>query len=294
MKKVAIIGLSGNSLFYSLDNIPSVGETVKAKTFHMEVGGKGFNQAVACKRLGLDVYYLSAIGNDSYGKDCISFMEKEGINHKYVIKDVPTASATILNDNESNNEVIVYHGANEKLSVDDVIGFEDVIRNVDCVLLNYEIPYDALKKAVEISKKYNKLLIINPAPYIYDDLALLREADYVTPNEVELSQMYCENINRFEDIENAYRDLMFKNLVVTLGSKGSYICDDNGFRHIEAFKVNSVDSTGAGDVYNAAFCYSILMGNSIDEACNFASLASSKSVEKKFVMDAIPYINEIK
>lgn len=293
MKKIAVIGLSGNSLFYTVDKMPLVGETLKANSFHMEVGGKGFNQAVSCKRLGLDVYFLSAIGNDSYGKECVSFMEKEGINHRFVFKDSPTASATIINDGKSNNEVIVYHGANSELNSNDINNFEDVLKSVDCVLLNYEIPYEALKSAIEISKKYNKLLVINPAPYIYDDLSLLSCADYITPNEVELSQMISKEIKNYEDIQNAYNLLKFKNLIVTLGSDGSYICDKSGFRKIEAFKVNAVDSTGAGDVFNAALCYYLLKGNNVDEACKFASLVSSKSVEKKFVMDAIPYINEI-
>lgn len=293
MKKISIIGLSGNSLFYELDKLPIKGETLKAKDFYMEVGGKGYNQAIACKRLGLDVYYLSAIGDDINGKACIEFMEKEGVNHKFVIKDAPTATASILKASDSSNEVIVYHGANNLLDINDLKQFEKYIINSDCLLLTYEIPYDVLKEAVKIAKENNILLVINPAPYIYDDLELLKEADIICPNEVEFEQMCKTKIECINQLKEVYLKSGLGKMVITLGSKGACICDKDKFQLIDACKVDAIDTTGAGDVFNAALCFGLLNEMKIEEACNFASLASGISVTRKYVMNAIPNIKEL-
>lgn len=288
MKKIAIIGLSGNSLFYELDKLPIKGETLKARNFHMEVGGKGYNQAVACKRLGLDVYYLSAIGNDINGKACIDFMEKEAINHHFVIKDALTATASILKASDSSNEVIVYHGANNLLDLKDLKEFEKYIIEADCLLLTYEIPYEVLKEAIRIAKDNNIFVVLNPAPYIYDDFELLKCADIICPNEVEFEQMCKTKIDSISQVHETYLKSGLGKMVITLGSKGSCICDGNKFEIIEASKVDAIDTTGAGDVFNAALCSGLLEGMQIEDACKFASKVSGISVTKKYVMSAIP------
>lgn len=293
MKKIAIIGLSGNSLFYELDKLPSKGETLKAQNFHMEVGGKGYNQAVACKRLGLDVYYLSAIGNDVNGKACIDFMKKEGINHHFVIKDAPTATASILKASDSSNEVIVYHGANNLLDSNDLKEFEKYIINSDCLLLTFEIPYEVLKEAIRIAKENNIFVVLNPAPYIYDDFELLKEADIVCPNEVEFEQMCKTKIDSVNQIQEVYLKSGLSKMIITLGSKGSCICDGEMFKIIDACKVDAIDTAGAGDVFNAALCYGLLKEMEIEKACKFASKVSGISVTRKYVMNAIPKIEEL-
>ena len=294
MSKISIIGLSGNSLFYELNSLPKKGETIKANNFHMEVGGKGYNQAVACKRLGLDVSYLSAIGDDVNGKECVDFMELEGIKHNFVLKDIPTATASILQSEDSSNEVIVYHGANNLLNLDDLNYFKEEILSSNCLLLTYEIPYDVLKEASKLAKDNGVMLVINPAPYIYDDLELLKLADVVCPNEIEFEQMMKSKINSLDDIKELYVKSGLNKLVITLGSKGCLICDGDNFKFIEACKVKAVDTTGAGDIFNAALCYGLLNKMSLKEASEFAVKVSGISVTKKYVMNAIPKLEEIK
>lgn len=294
MKKIAIIGLSGNSLFYEVEKLPKEGETLKAHNFHMEVGGKGYNQAVACRRLGLEVYYLSAIGNDINGKECVDFMDNEGIKHKFVIKDMATATASILKSDDSHNEVIVYHGASNLLNLNDLKTFEKYIIESDCLLLTYEMPYEVLKEAAKIAKANNVMLVINPAPYIYDDLELLKMADIVCPNEHEFAQMVKIQFESIDDIKELYKASNLNKLVITLGSKGCFICDKDKFQYIEACKVNAVDTTGAGDVFNAALCYGLLSGMLIEDACRLAVKVSGISVTKKYVMNAIPKKEELK
>ena len=291
MKKVAIIGLSGDSLFYELDHLPKEGETVHAISLHKEIGGKGFNQAVACKRDGLDVYYLSALGCDSVKKDCEEILKNEGINFLLKEKNMPSASASIINAKNGENEVVVYGGANSHLDLNDLEDFISYIEKCDAILLTYEIPYDVLKKAIEIAKKNNKMIIINPAPYIYDDIDILKDADIISPNETEM--MEIAKIKKIDD----KKILKFKNennikcIVLTLGSKGVKIFKESVAK-IKAHKADAVDTTGAGDVFNGCMVSKILEGKNIYEACEYAALQASKSVCKKYVLDAIPRRSE--
>ena len=168
------------------------------------------------------------------------------------------------------------------------------MKDCDCVLLNYEIPYETLKYAIKIAKENKKLIVLNPAPYIYDDLYILKNVDIVCPNELEFEEIVkckCEN---FSDIEKLYKKSGLNKLVITLGSKGCFICDENEFTFIEAYRVKAVDTTGAGDVFNASLCYALLEGKSLKEASKFASKVAAISVTKEYVMNAIPKLEEIK
>ena len=123
MKKVAIIGLSGDALFYNIDGLPKKGETKHANYLHREVGGKGFNQAVALARQGVDVYFLGAVGSDDIGKKCEEYLKQENVHPILVKKDIPSACASILKAKAGNNEVIVYKAARDNINLDELQGF---------------------------------------------------------------------------------------------------------------------------------------------------------------------------
>ena len=293
MKKVAIIGLCGNSLFFELDRMPKVGETKDAINLHTEIGGKGFNQAVALRRLNTEVSFMSAIGDDLEGKASIELANKEGMKSFFKIKNERTAQATILRSINADNEVIEYVGANKLLSIEDVIDFKDEIITSDCLLLQYEIPYDALKKAIEIAKENNIMIVVNPAPYIYDDIEILKDAYLVTPNEVEASKMLginSDEIFNSDVLIKKIKEFGLERIVITLGDKGVFVYENNNYKYIKGKKVVAVDTTGAGDVFNASLVYKLLNNESIFDACEFANIQSSKSVTKKYVIESIPYL----
>ncbi len=288
MKRVAIIGLSGRSLFYDVDELPRVGETLTAISLHEEVGGKGYNQAIACKRFGIDVSYLTAVGNDAVGKECLKVMQEDNVQCFYAFKDGYTASASILRDKKSRNEVIVYPGVT--LDIKDLKTFEQEIIKSDCLLVTYEIPLDVLKKAIEIAKDNHKLVILNPAPFVYDDEELIRVADVITPNEVEVADMLKIKEPSIEKIKEELVKQNYPNAVITLGSKGCLVYENKEFFYLEGKKVKAVDSTGAGDVFNAALTVKVLEGLNLIEASKFANEMASLSVTKPFVLGAIPKI----
>ncbi len=295
MAKIAVIGLSGESIFLSVNILPSPSITLNANDYHSEPGGKGYNQAVACKKLGAEVSFLSKIGNDEYGNSCKSYMDKVGINSLF-LKDEKssTALATILTDQNGENEVIVYPGASSKLKKEDLYCFEEMIKSADVLLIQYELPLDVIKKAIEIAKLNNTKIILNPAPAKYDDVKLVESVDIVTPNFEEAKKIFnLPNNIKMEEIGEKLKNKINNIVIVTLGKNGALYVERGYFQYFPSKNVKAIDTTGAGDVFNAAIAVSIANKKSIFEAIDFAIKASAISVTKKYVIESIPTKKEL-
>lgn len=294
MAKVAVIGLSGESIFLNLEELPQPSVTTHAKGSHVEPGGKGYNQAVACKMFGVDVSYLSKVGNDYYGKYCEAYLVDKCINCFFIKDDEPTALATILTDKKGENEVIVSPGASKNLSIFDLKVFEKEIKEADVLLLQYEIPIDVIYEAISIAKASQTLVILNPAPAIYQEKKLLEMADIVTPNFEEAKLLYdLPKDIKSEELGKYLNNKINNQLIVTLGKKGSLYVANGDYEYYKPRVVDAVDTTGAGDIFNAGIASMLAKGKTIDDAIQFATIASSISVTRRFVMDAIPTLNEI-
>ena len=262
MKKVFVIGLSGESIFLNVDHFHKLGETIHAESLETECGGKGYNQAVALKKFGADVTYLSSIGKDVYGDKCEKYLMDNGVKPIMIRKNLPTALATILTDKNSENQVTVYSGATVELSGKDVEEVEEEIKECDYLLLQLEVPLEANLKAVEIAKKHNVKIVINPAPAQNYTLELLQSADIITPNEEEAKTIF---------------DLKDGNIEI-----------------IPSIKVEAIDTTGAGDTFNAMLVYQLSLGLDTKESIRWANVAAALSTTKRGVMKAIPNVDEIK
>lgn len=281
MAKIAVIGLSGQSIFMKVNNLPTPSTTIHSTNLYIEPGGKGYNQAVACKKLGAEVSYFSKVGCDEYGNICEKYLKDLGIKTIFEKdKILNTALATILTDDLAENEVIVYKGASSNLNVSELKDFESEIVTADVLLLQYEISIDVVKKAIEIAKENNTLVILNPAPAIYLDKEILNMADIVTPNYEEAKTLYGLDIEKLPSSIN-------NTLIVTLGSKGSLLIYNHTSKKFSPINVEAVDTTGAGDVFNAGLAVAIANKKSIEEAIEFATVASGLSVTKEHVMDSI-------
>lgn len=280
MAKIAIIGLSGGSIFMKVNSFPEKGETKVAEDLYFEPGGKGFNQAVACSRSGLKCYFLSAIGDDHYGNECKKVLMNENVDFTLVQKNDNTSLATIITDDEGENKVIVSHGA--KLHLDDLKIFSSRIKQADVLLLQLEVPINIIKKAIKIAKENNKFVILNPAPFQKIDKEIIECVDLFTPNEGEAKMLF-----------DLYPKEIFKNIVITMGDKGAILYSDNKETIIPPYKVKAVDTTGAGDTFNAALAVRIAEGASLIEACKFASVAAAFSVIKPYVINALPKLEDV-
>lgn len=293
--KIVVIGLSGESIFLEVDHFHRSGETLKANNLVVEPGGKGYNQAVACKKLGASVSYLTVVGDDDYGNYAINYLKDLGINVFYEkIKNVKTACATILTDKFGSNQVTVFSGASNYLSKEHAKLVEEAIKEADFLLIQLEVSYDLLMKVVKIARSSNTKVILNPAPSSikYDD-ELIEYVDYLTPNEIEARDIF----DIPEDIKvcqygEYLKSKVKNNVIVTLGDKGCLVVKPQSFEYFEPIKVEAVDTTGAGDVFNAALT-TMLKGNTLEEAVKFAVKASALSVCKQNVMNAIPTKKEV-
>ena len=272
MSKIAVIGIAGESVFLSVDSFAKTGETAVATSFHCELGGKGFNQALACSSYGAQVSFLGACYHDdkeNFSKIALS----HGVTPFFVAKSERSPYAVITTDKAGDNRVLVYRGA--ELSTEDLTCFVDQIKSADILLINNETPFEVNEKAVEIAKTNGVKVILNPAPLRAQDCSFLNKVDIFTPNEHETG-----------GLEN------YKNVVVTLGEKGCLIKDTN--QTISAKKVKKVvDTTGAGDTFNGVFSVCIAEGEDILSACKKANIGSAIKVGRKYILDSLPTREEI-
>ena len=296
MGKIAIIGLSGESIFLKTQKLPYPSVTTHATHCHVEPGGKGYNQAVAARKLGLEVSYLTKVGIDNYGSYIEDYMKNLGINTYFVKDNVnKTALATIITDSNGENEVIVYPGASNNLNTNELSIFEHEIALADYLLLQYEVSLDVINEAIEIAKKNNTLIILNPAPAKYVDDFSLSNAQIVTPNLEEAKKLYNipNPLKEPNEIGEYLKDKITNKVIITLGSKGALLVEKNNYTYYNPFKVNAIDTTGAGDIFNASLIVGFDKYHDLDKAIKFAIATSALSVTKPYVMDAIPSNDEI-
>lgn len=272
MIKIAVIGIAGQSVFLSVDEFKKIGETATAKSFHDELGGKGFNQAVAAAKNGAEVSFLCACYQEDV-KEYEKISKNLSIKPFFIAKKERSPYAVIVTDKKGDNSVTVYRGA--ELNAEDVEEFADEIKSANILLINNEVPQPVNDRAVEIAKEFGVKVILNPAPYRESKKEFLDKIDLFTPNEHEK-----------KGLEN------YKNVVETQGEKGVFIRELNiGIPAVKVEKV--VDTTGAGDTFNGVLAVNIAEGQDIISACEKANLASAIKVTRKYILDSIPTRREI-
>lgn len=288
--RIGILGLSGQSAFMSCDHFHADGETLVASEFHTEPGGKGFNQAVAAARLGAEVVYVTCLGRDAHGHSCAEFLMREGITTAMQWStSLPTAYANILTDKTGANRVTVYPGAAQQLTAAFVKKQELALAACDCLLLNLECPLPALYAAVEIGKHHGLPMLLNPAPAKPLDDEWLGAFTLITPNrqEAELLLHIPPELGVMALAERLVQR-GFNQAVVTLGGDGCLLVEDKHASLFPARAVNAIDTTGAGDCFNAALAVALCEKKTLSEAVAFATHAAAYSVERSFVMPSLP------
>lgn len=288
-KKITVLGLCGNSVFLSVDHFHQPGETVSAAHRYAEPGGKGYNQAVAAARLGAEVSFITCVGNDSDGRMCMEFLEREGITPiPEIHPELPSAYACILTDAAGENRVTVYRGAADFLSEAFIRSQEDVIAQSDLLLLNNEYPAACNIAAMELARKHGVPVAYNPAPAQPVDIDFLRSCWVITPNLSETSLLLGTEDFELSSLAQAFRRAGIPRAVVTLGGDGAALFEGDTALQFPACKTHAVDTTGAGDCFTAALCVALLEGQTSSEAVVWAANAASLSVSKPYVMPGLP------
>ncbi|MFD2445000.1 ribokinase [Bacillus sp. CGMCC 1.16607] len=287
-KKITVIGSINMDLVTSTNQIPKVGETVLGDAFHTIPGGKGANQAVAAARLGADVTMIGCVGDDFFGKILIDHLNQQGI-HTENVEYVPNTSSGVatITLSDSDNSIIVVAGANNHVTPMLIDKNEEIIANSSMLLLQLEIPLESVIRAVDIAKKHHIPVILNPAPIQKLPKDLLEKVDFITPNEHEQELLLSSVNGTIEELEK-----LKAKCIVTKGSKGVMIYQ-NGEMDIPSFKVEAVDTTGAGDSFNGALAFALCEGYPLVDACQFANVVGAISVTKLGAQTGMPTRSEV-
>lgn len=298
MEKILVIGSTNMDIIAMVDHLPVPGETVGNADLARAHGGKGANQAVAAARAGGKVTFITCIGEDDDGKKMHDSFREDGINTEQVsiIPEVPTGTALIFVDRNGENCIAVAPGANNCLSNAIIDQAESLIKDTDLVLLQLEIPYETIQHICKLASRHQKRIILNPAPARELDEDVLGSLEYLVLNETEAEIIAGQKVtdDNMEAVCRAIKDMGPEHIILTLGSRGSYVFDKKVQQYVESFTVKAVDSTAAGDTFCGAFAVSILTRDQdIITAVRFANAAGALSVTRQGAQTSIPEVKEI-
>ena len=280
--RIAVIGSANIDLTTFADRFPKAGETIFGQKFDLGFGGKGANQAVASRLCGAEVFMVARVGNDLFGPATIENFKTLGIDAAHVkqIEGVSSGVAPIFVEPNGQNRIFVVKGANDLLKPADVDAASDVLKTVDCIVLQFEIPLETVYYSVGFARKNGIRCIVNPAPAQPVDLNALSGLDYFVPNESEAETITGMPVRNVEDAKKRAEKLLsggIKRVILTLGANGSLLAGRQGMEHIPAFSVKSADSTGAGDAFIGSFAVFLAEGMSEREAVRRANLYAGLS-----------------
>jgi len=284
-------------LVVKINKFPLPGETLLGGDFFMNSGGKGANQAIAVSRLGGDVQFVCKTGRDAFRDKTVSLFKEEGIDTRGMLVDEekPSGVAVIMVDKSGENSIVVAPGANSSLCVSDIDNLDIKWEFVDFVLLQLEIPIETVAHIVNLASEKGKKVILNPAPAADLPEDLFRKLHIITPNKIEAESISGVKITDNESLVKAaevLHGLGVEHVIITLGSEGVLLYSGTP-KWIPAIPTISVDSTGAGDVFNAALTVSLSEGKDFEEAIRFANKAASISITRFGAIPSIPHRKEI-
>lgn len=298
MKNICVIGSLNMDLVVNVDAMPKPGQTIIGSNFKEVPGGKGANQAVAMARLNGNVSMIGKVGEDGFGQTLINSLKNDKVDTTYIqTAKGSTGVALITVDMNAQNSIVVSPGANFEVKEEDIDNNIKAIENSDIVVLQLETPLNTIKYALNKAKELNKYTILNPAPAVKLDDEIIKNVDLLTPNETELEIISGVSIETEEDIQKAAQIMIekgVKELIVTLGSKGSLYINKEKSMFKKAYKVEAVDTTAAGDSYTGALAVALSQDKGIEDAMDFASKVGALSVLKEGAQSSLPTLEDVK
>ncbi|AEP00961.1 ribokinase [Weizmannia coagulans] len=288
MVQITVVGSISMDLVVTADRRPQAGETILGHSFKTVPGGKGANQAVAAARLGAKVNMVGCVGDDVYGPALIENLRQNHVSTQYVEPVTHCSSGTAhITLAEGDNSIIFIKGANDFVTPDYVEKAKEAFEGSSIVLIQQEIPYETVEYVAKLCEKKQIPLLLNPAPARKISPAILEKTAYLTPNEHECNFLF-NGIDRSEALKRHPNQL-----IITEGKNGARFYDGREEIVVPSFPVETVDTTGAGDTFNAAFAVAVAEGKEIKEALLFANRAASLSVTKFGAQGGMPTREEV-
>ncbi|MEC0370352.1 ribokinase [Paenibacillus chibensis] len=288
MAKIIVVGSSSIDLVVTSSKRPGAGETVLGESFKTVPGGKGANQAVAAARLGADVTMIGRVGDDTFGETILNNFKKNHVSTRYVepVTHMESGTAHIVLA-EGDNSIVVVKAANNEVTPAYIDQSLDAFEDADMVMIQQEIPVETVTHVSKVCKRLNIPLLLNPAPARALEDEVIHNAEYITPNEHEAEILFSGL-----PVSEALRKYPNK-LFITEGSNGVRYFDGAKEVLVPSYQVEAVDTTGAGDTFNAAFAVALAEGKPVYESVRFANRAASLSVTKFGAQGGMPVREEV-
>jgi ribokinase len=298
MKKLCVIGSLNMDLVTKVENFPKPGETIVGESFKTFPGGKGANQAVALGRLGADVFMIGKVGEDIYGTEYLDVLKNNNVNQSgiNIEKGISSGVAVIQVSGKGENNIVVIPGANGKVNVKYIESKWDILEEADIFLFQLEIPMTTVTDTIKKLKDKGKTIILDPAPATKFPEEIFKYIDYITPNETEIETLVGKSIDNEDDLKESAQILLDKGVKVViakLGSNGAAIIKKDEYVSIPGFKVNAIDTTAAGDSFNAGFAFALAEGKELEECVRFGNAVGAISTTALGAQEAMPSYKEV-
>jgi ribokinase len=299
-KRILVVGSINLDLVVSTNRIPQIGETITGKDFQTFFGGKGANQAVGVARLGYPVSMIGRVGNDEFGRSLRRALSLAGVQAQAVrvTSQTPSGVALITVESQGRNSIVVIPGANGKLTPWDIRRELALVRSAGLILSQLEIPLETVDYLAAAAARFGIPFVLDPAPAQKLPSSLLKRVAWLTPNETEAGILCGASPDAVttESARKVAKSLLKRgpqNIALKLGSRGVYWASGNGESFVPAFKVQAVDSTAAGDAFNAGLAVSLMKGAEPPEAVRFASAVAALSVTRAGAQPSMPTAREV-
>ncbi|WP_066249774.1 ribokinase [Neobacillus drentensis] len=298
MEEITVVGSINVDIVAFTNHYPNQGETIFGKKMVTLPGGKGANQAVASARLGKKVHMIGSIGTDLYGDTMIKSMKDNGINTSCVkrVQENSTGCAIITIDHTAENTMLVVKGANDELTAKDIQDAFSKINNSKVLLVQMEIPEEAVIESMIQARNKGMFVVLDPAPADGITKRALQYADLIVPNKQETKQLTGINVIDLDSAHQAaeyFNRMGVKNSIIKMGDKGSLVYESGKTEYIQAIQVTAVDTVGAGDSFAGAIGSAIADGAGLVAAVKFATIVAALKVTKQGAQDGVPTIEKV-
>ena len=297
--RIMVVGSSNTDMVIKTERLPAPGETVLGGQFVMVPGGKGANQAVAAARLGADVTFVARLGMDVFGDKALENFKQEGIDTKYISRDMkqPSGVALIFVDGKGENVIVVAPGANSALSAEDIESAEEQMSTCSSIVLQLEIPMSTVERAISLASAKRVRVILNPAPMCDNGLSasLLEKVEFLIANETEARMLLGlpNDVEIYKRTALRLLDLGIGSAIITLGAKGALVVENGRVQAVSSPRVDAVDTTAAGDAFVGATSVALSLGMSLFDAAQFAGKAAAISVTRMGAQSSLPNMREV-
>lgn len=273
--------------------LPQAGETLLGQDFQMVPGGKGANQAVAAARLGAPTAMVGRVGDDAFGRSLRASLAEAGVNIEAVQIDPGSSGiASIVVDGQGQNQIVVVPGANGRVSAADAQRFASTLKPQDVLLLQFEIPLEAVAMAAQLAHQQGATVILDPAPACDNwPSNLTPHVHILTPNQGEVSALVGRDVADVASAQQAAQQLHERGtpvVIVKLGAEGVVVTSDQGCFHQPAIAVQAIDTVAAGDAFNGGLAVAISEGKPLTEAVSWATAVAAHAVTQRGAQSAMP------